>query len=84
MLRGENTSKKRKVLGALFLSLGGFFFIGLHTQLAGIVTLLLTSLGILKKNTIPEVSRSTLFLMASIALSLFITGAGPFAFDLPI
>lgn len=84
MMKNPEASGARKTLGFLFSGTGALLFIGLYTQIAALIVMALTSLGILRNKTVPEYPRTTLVLMGAVALSLFITGAGPFAFDLPI
>ncbi len=84
MMRTEGTSTLRRLLGTIFTGTGTFLVLGLYTQGAALLTLVLSSIGIVKNGTIRELTRTSLILMCVIALSLFVTGSGPFAFDLPI
>jgi hypothetical protein len=84
LLRSGNGSGRRKVFGGALLSCGTLIFIGLSTQLAAIGLFSLSIFGIVRKKGVPHTTKTALLLMAVIALSLFITGAGPFAFDLPL
>ncbi len=69
------------------LTIGTLLLLGLGTQYAALGLMgYSVLLGLIKKKTdhgaLP--AASTLFLCFGIGLSLFITGAGVFAFDLPI
>lgn len=69
------------------LALGTLLLLGLGTQYAALGLLgYCVCIGVLKRRTkhpaLP--ATSTLVLLFGIGLSLFITGAGVFAFDLPI
>jgi uncharacterized membrane protein YphA (DoxX/SURF4 family) len=69
------------------LIIGTMFIIGLYTQIAALILIVLslTSLFYAKRfkhHSLP--SRLSYILLLGIGLSLFITGAGAFAFDLPI
>ena len=71
----------------LELLLGALFVVGLFTQAAALTTMMLSLTVILfhKKAHIPNIESRTFYaLLFFAALSLFITGAGVFAFDLPI
>ena len=74
-------------LGLIEIGLGILFFIGLFTQVAALLAAVLSLKFIVMHRRfahplIPSRMFYTLLLAAS--LSLFITGAGIFAFDLPI
>ncbi len=58
-------------------------FFGVYVQAAAIVgfVLALIALFVTTYRTIP---RSTMILLAVLSISLVVTGAGPFAFDLPL
>jgi hypothetical protein len=84
MMRAENASKKRRFLGTLFTGAGSLLFLGLYTQGAALLTLLLSGVGVFRSGTVHELTRTSLVLMCVIAVTLFVTGSGPFAFDLPI
>lgn len=69
------------------LVIGAMFFVGLYTQIAALLSILLCLKILLfyrrfASTYIPSKIFYVLMLVASI--SLFITGAGAFAFDLPI
>ena len=83
-LKSGGSSARKKTYGLLLASAGVFLILGLGTQLAAFTTFVLSFIGIAKRTRLPGLSGTTLLLMATIAFSLFITGAGPFAFDLPI
>lgn len=69
------------------LTAGTLITLGLYTQLGAILLIILSIKMLIWRNrlqhpTIP--SRLTYFLLLGIGMSLLITGAGVFAFDLPI
>ena len=80
----------RITLGVIIVTeaiIGGLLLLGLLTQFAAILAIALSIKTLIwykrfPKGSIPE--RMTYILIIAIALSLFITGAGFFAFDLPI
>lgn len=84
LFKKENPGLVRRGIGAGLTITGTLFLIGLFTQIASLATLALLSIGNLRQYRLPNVSRTSLFLICTIALALFITGSGPFAFDLPI
>ncbi len=63
-----------------------FLFIGLYTQLITLVGTVYCLISIYNKEKVGTVlySRSLYFLMTAVLLSLFFTGAGPLAFDVPL
>jgi uncharacterized membrane protein YphA (DoxX/SURF4 family) len=70
------------VPGTLALS----FAAGLYTQIAALIGLLVCTKMWFFKNRYAEVlpfGRELYFLLGAVCLTLFITGAGAFAFDLP-
>lgn len=73
--------------GAIELVVGLLLVVGLYTQLAALVAAII-ALGalILKRKATHgiESSRGFLLLLLIIALSLLVSGAGAFAFDLPL
>ncbi len=71
-------------MGGFFLVIGVQCILGFYTQIAALGLGFLSILGMTRPRLLPGTSRSTMFLLGAIALSLFITGAGIFAFDLPI
>lgn len=74
-------------LGLIEIALGILLLIGFLTQVVSLLTLLLSLKFILmhKRFAHPLIpSRLTFILIGTIALSLFITGAGAFAIDLQI
>lgn len=84
---GQNFSWTIYVLVITEILLSGFILAGAYTQYAVLLTMILAikMFVLTKKFNHPTVpSKSFYFLMFFIALSLFITGAGAFAFDLPI
>lgn len=60
--------------------------LGLFTQIGALIVMLHTSLYVVtyKRTPFPFASHMSLFLIFCIAVSLFITGPGAFAFDLPL
>jgi hypothetical protein len=80
----SSSSSYRRALSGFLLVFGGLLCIGFATQIAALAVLVLTSLATLSRKILPDTPRLTLGLMATMALSLFITGAGLFAFDLPL
>jgi uncharacterized membrane protein YphA (DoxX/SURF4 family) len=69
------------------LVIGTLFVLGLYTQIAALITILMSIKMIIlrKKFSHPALpSRLVYFLFLGISCSLFITGAGVLAFDLPI
>lgn len=67
--------------------IGAMFILGYYTQLAALGTLFMcVTLIVLRKQFDTALLESRLFyvLLAGAALSLFITGAGALAFDLPL
>ena len=74
-------------LSLIEIIVGTLFFIGLYTQIAALLSMVYALKFIvlherLKHPLIPEQKFFILLLVAS--LSLFITGAGALAFDLPL
>lgn len=73
------------VIGELLL--GSLFIAGAFTQFAALASILMSSKMLIMRNwfehhTLPP--KMVYLLLFGISLSLFITGAGAFAFDLPI
>lgn len=67
--------------------IGCLLILGLYTQIGALLLIILSAKMLLfnkywQHHTIPK--KLTLVLLLAIGLSLFITGAGIFAFDLPI
>ena len=74
-------------LGTFELGLALFFVAGFLTQIAALFTMVLAVKMIIFHSWIPSKyipSRIVYVLLFGASLSLFITGAGAFAFDLPI
>lgn len=62
-------------------------FVGYYTQIAALIGALASIKGIVFDHRYPEVfplSRSTFVLLAVICLTLMLSGAGAFAYDLPL
>jgi uncharacterized membrane protein YphA (DoxX/SURF4 family) len=75
------------LFAVLEVIIGILFIIGLYTQIAAIAAVLLSLYCIAKHGrlTHPRMPRRTFYgLLCAISLSLFITGAGALAFDLPL
>ncbi len=67
--------------------IGGFFIVGAYTQLAALCAVLFSGLQIIKgrhTGSPDSLHRMFFILLFFASLSLFITGAGAFGFDLPI
>ena len=74
-------------LGMAELLIGGSLVAGAYTQIAALAaaTLSLTLLVVRKRLACPAIPQPLFYLLTlAISCSLFITGAGAFAFDLPI
>jgi uncharacterized membrane protein YphA (DoxX/SURF4 family) len=71
---------------ALFIIAGVSLIIGLYLQISALLATLLMLGAIIDKRAriFPELSRGEYILLLIIAFSLMVTGAGPFAFDLPL
>lgn len=65
------------------VALAGLLLIGAWTQVAGMVAALLIATWLIKREIAPY-PVSTVLLTLVMALSLIMTGSGPFAFDLPL
>lgn len=72
-----------RIVGGVQAILATLLILGTYTQAAALIALIfaLISLTTSKHRVYP---RSTLALAAIMAFTLLITGAGPFAFDLPL
>ncbi len=69
------------------LTIGTLFVLGLYTQIAAILTILMSAkMLFIRQRFVHDAlpSRLVYLLFFGIGWSLFITGAGVFAFDLPI
>ncbi|HMO77590.1 MAG TPA: hypothetical protein PKA42_00340 [Candidatus Paceibacterota bacterium] len=69
------------------LVIGVMFLVGFYTQIAALLTILMSLKMLVLRNKFvtPHLpNRLTYLLLFGIGCSLFITGAGIFAFDLPI
>jgi hypothetical protein len=84
LLQNSEHSPRRKLLGLTLLTTGTALIFGIYTQIAALFTLVVMLVGMTRKGGIPRLTRTSLLLMAVMSVSLFITGAGPFAVDLPI
>lgn len=72
-----------KGMAAIEIPVAVLLFFGTYTQGVALVGLLVTLAGFALPGT-RVLPRSTLFLMSVMYLTLLITGAGVFAFDLPL
>jgi len=75
-----------KGLGISELLAGSMLIIGLYTQIAALLGMFIAIFAISTTNTKSVFGNEKNFyiLIFVVSLSLFITGAGPFAFDLPL
>src|SRR3989338_274195 len=74
-------------LGLVEMSLGGMFFVGAWTQVAAVAAMILSvKMLVLKKHFAhPSIPRPIFYILVlGVSLSIFITGAGVLAFDLPL
>jgi len=74
-------------LGTVEILAGGALFIGLYAQVAALAGVLLSALHIKLHrcySTFSPYPKTYYLLLAVICLSLILTGAGAFAFDLPL
>jgi hypothetical protein len=71
---------------AVFIIAGVSLIIGLYLQVSALIVALLMLASIVDKRAriLPELYRGEYTLLLIIAFSLMVTGAGPFAFDLPL
>jgi uncharacterized membrane protein YphA (DoxX/SURF4 family) len=75
------------VFGAVEVVSGALLAVGLLTQIASLVTLAVSVFMLYEKSTYPAEtpgSRGVFLLLCVISLSLLFSGAGAFAFDLPL
>lgn len=74
--------------GLIEIIAGAFLMLGYAAQIAAIVTSLISLSAFLIKHLKPESnlkeSKLTYLLLLAISLSLLLTGAGAFAFDIPL
>ena len=76
-----------KYLGLVEMALGGLFFVGAWTQVAAVAAMILSikMLVLHRHFAHPSVPPKIFYtLVLGVYLSLFITGAGAIAFDLPL
>lgn len=69
-----------------FIITGISLILGLYTQISAIVIAILLLISIVDKRArlTNEIGRAEISLLLVITLSLLLSGAGPFAFDLPL
>lgn len=87
LLQKEPRSVFPTLLGWVEILMGALFIVGFYTQIVALFTIVLSIPVLVKSNTLLHafpINRATVFLICMIAFSLFITGAGAFAIDLPI
>ncbi len=73
--------------GIIEIALGVFFFVGFSTQIAALALMAVTLIHLIRPHMLRHTmtpSRIFFVLLFFVSVSLFITGAGPFAYDLPI
>lgn len=89
----QNTPQSRRELTGweiayrtLFIICGLALIIGFYTQIASIIVIILLLAAIFdtRARITHEMNRAEMSLLLVIALSLLLTGAGPFAIDLPL
>lgn len=76
-----------KILGVLEIVCGAIIFVGLYTQIGALILAVLTLIeGYLEYRDPSILKRSLLFyvMLCAILLSLLFSGAGAFAFDIPL
>lgn len=86
-LKNDLKTKTSNVVAGMELGIGAMLILGIYTQIAALITVLLTIPAVIQPHSplrVFQTNRNTTLLMCVIAISLFITGAGAFAFDLPI
>jgi hypothetical protein len=85
--RIKSLSFSARLGGGVSFAIGILYILGAYTQLAAIISGLGAFLSLLPERYRPFppfFSRTTTLLVIAVSLSLFITGGGAFAFDLPI
>ncbi len=84
----KDESGSRSWLSGFFSSVVGIIFIlGFYTQIAallGILSAIASRFSYFKARGFSYLEPTAALLVGAISLSLFITGGGPFGFDLPI
>jgi hypothetical protein len=81
--RMRNDKMSLKILGCVDALLAVFFIIGLYAQAAALAGFICTLVWLFVPAWRP-LPLSTTALVNILALSLLVTGPGPFAFDLPL
>ena len=81
--RLRDTSSLLKVFGIVDGLLAVGLFLGIYSQLAALLGAICAAAWLLKSDWNPY-PRSTAALTLIMTISLILTGAGPFAFDLPL
>ncbi len=84
ILTEATASTQRKLVAVLLGGAGGLLVLGLYTQIGALLSFVITTLCFARQGTLPGLARTTLLFMVVISFSLFITGAGSFAFDIPL
>lgn len=86
-LKIPNPKMAVKILGGIEIIGGAMLILGFYTQIASLILALLTFCEVYIEYKQPEVlKRNFVFyiVLLAIALSLLLSGAGAFAFDLPL
>lgn len=80
------TSASTRFIAGIQAIVGVMMMLGFLTQVAAMLGMLIAVLAVLFKKSafFPPYDKATALFIFAISLSLFITGAGPFGFDLPI
>ena len=73
-------------LGGIEIVVGILFILGFYTQIAALVSMAMALLLLFRQNTrmISGNNKPMYFLIFMVSLSLLISGAGAFAFDIPL
>jgi uncharacterized membrane protein YphA (DoxX/SURF4 family) len=78
----RNAPTRTRILGAIEAVVAILLFFGVYTQVAALVAIaLIVAYFFMLERPFPK---STLVLLAVMSMSLVVTGAGPYAFDLPL
>lgn len=83
----ENSNTRITVYGAVEIALAVLMIIGLYTQLAALVMALILVIKLvykIKKRAFLTDGVNYYLLLLVMALSILVTGAGAFAFDMPL
>jgi hypothetical protein len=80
---GKAPGISTRFLGLFEGAMALLFIVGMYTQGAALAVFAITLLWLFSRPLRPF-AKSTLFLVLALCISLLITGAGAFAFDLPL